>query len=208
MVSINHYATSESIPFLKISLYSGSVLRSLLAPYHYLNRMTRFPKKKTLNPASFPNVAISFIGSPFFVSSYHNFARNTTKILPVKILPCASTNPASAFSPCPSYKDTARQESKPCRACPLFVKHRFPIYFCSPISTGRHRASFCPPQKIFPCIICSSSHGPPAAGFVPPEYFWPPGPPAQIIPDNAALPRRSRVWESFRNGAVGNKTGC
>lgn len=27
---------------------------------------------KTLNPASFPNVAISFIGSPFFVSSYHN----------------------------------------------------------------------------------------------------------------------------------------
>lgn len=72
MISINHYATSESIPFLKISLYSGSVLRSLLAPYHYLNRMTRFPKKKTLNPASFPNVAISFIGSPFFVSSYHN----------------------------------------------------------------------------------------------------------------------------------------
>lgn len=72
MVSINHYATSESIPFLKISLYSGSVLRSLLAPYHYLNRMTRFPKEKTLNPASFPNVAISFIGSPFFVSSYHN----------------------------------------------------------------------------------------------------------------------------------------
>ena len=72
MVSINHYATSESIPFLKISLYSGSVLRSLLAPYHYLNRMTRFPKEKTLNPASFPNIAISFIGSPFFVSSYHN----------------------------------------------------------------------------------------------------------------------------------------
>ena len=30
------------------------------------------PEGKTLNPASFPNVAISFIGSPFFVSSYHN----------------------------------------------------------------------------------------------------------------------------------------
>ena len=34
MVSINHYAASVSIPFLKISLYSGSVPRSLLAPYH------------------------------------------------------------------------------------------------------------------------------------------------------------------------------
>lgn len=111
---------------------------------------------KTLNPASFPNVAISFIGSPSHVSSYHNFARNTTKILPVKILPCASTNPASAFFTCPPYKDKARQASKPCRACPLFVKHRFPIYFRSPISARRHQASFCPPQKISPCIICFS----------------------------------------------------
>jgi len=163
---------------------------------------------KTLNPASFPNVAISFIGSPSHVSSYHNFARNTTKILPVKILPCASTNPASAFSSCPSYKDTARQASKPCRACPILVKHCFPIYFRSPISARRHQASVCPPQVIFPCITRSSSHGPPAADFVPPECFLPPGPPAQTVPDNAALPRRSGVWESFRNGAAGSKTGC
>ena len=159
MVSINHYATSESIPFLKISLYSGSVLRSLLAPYHYLNRMTRFPKEKTLNPASFPNVAISFIGFPSFILSYHNFAWNAAKILPVRILPCASTNPESAFFTCPPYKDTARQVSKAYRACPLFYKHRIPVNFRSPISTHRHRASLCPPQKVFPCIICFSSHG-------------------------------------------------
>ena len=208
MVSINHYATSESIPFLKISLYSGSVLRSLLAPYHYLNRMTRFPKEKTLNPASFPNVTISFIGSPFFVSSYHNFARNTTKILPVKILPCASTNPASAFFTCPPYKDKARQASKPCRACPLFVKHRIPANFCNPVSAHGHHASICPPQKIFPCIISSSSHGPPAAGFVPPECFLPLNPPAQTVPDNAAPPRRSMALGSCRNEAAGSKTGC
>ena len=107
MVSINHHATSESIPFLKISLYSGSVPRALLAPY----------------------------------------------ILPVKMLPRASTNPESAFFTCPPYKDNARQVSKPCRACPLFVKHRIPANFRSPISTHGHRASTCPPQKIFPCVI-------------------------------------------------------
>ena len=107
MVSINHYATSESIPFLKIFLYSGSVPRSLLAPY----------------------------------------------ILPVKMLPRASTNPESAFFTRPPYKDNARQVSKPCRACPLFVKHRIPANFRSPISTHGHRASTCPPEKIFPCII-------------------------------------------------------
>ena len=32
MVSINHYATSESIPFLKISLYSGAMPLSLHVP--------------------------------------------------------------------------------------------------------------------------------------------------------------------------------
>ena len=94
----------------------------------------------------------------FYFSAFCNinFVPNVTKILPVKILPYASTNPASAFSPCPSHKDTARQVSKPCRACPLFVKHRFPVNFRSPISARRHRAFFYPPQKIFPCIICSS----------------------------------------------------
>ena len=54
------------------------------------------------------------------------------------------------------YKDTARQVSKPCRACPLFVKHRIPVNFRSPVSAHGHRTSFCPPQKIFPCIICFS----------------------------------------------------
>ena len=94
----------------------------------------------------------------FYFSAFCNinFVPNVTKILPLKILPCASTNPASAFSSCPSYKGTARQVSKPCRACPLFVKHRIPVNFRSPISICGHRASICPPQKIFPCIICSS----------------------------------------------------
>ena len=189
-----------------IPLFYGSVTLQRIGRFEPDNTV---PKgKKTLNPASFSNVAISFIGSPFLVSSYHNFARNATKILPVKILPCASTNPASAFSPCPSYKDTARQASKPCRACPLFVKHRFPIYFRSLISTHRHRASICPPQEIFPCITRSSSHGPPAAGFVPPECFLPLNPPAQTVPDNAAPPRRSMALGSCRNEAAGSKTGC
>ena len=94
----------------------------------------------------------------FYFSAFCNinFVPNVTKILPVKMLPCASTNPASAFSSCPSYKDTARQASKPCRACPILVKHRFPIYFRSPIPAHRHQASICPPQEIFPCITRSS----------------------------------------------------
>ena len=52
------------------------------------------------------------------------------------------------------HKDTARQVSKPCRACPLFVKHRIPVSFRSPVSLHGHRASFCPPQEVFPCIVC------------------------------------------------------
>ena len=188
-----------------IPLFYGSVTLQRIGRFEPDNTV---PKEKTLNPASFSNVAISFIGSPFLALSYYNLAWNATKILPIRILPRASTNPASAFSSCPSYKDTARQVSKPCRACPLFVKHRFPIYFRSPISAHGHRASICPPQKIFPCIICFSSHGPPAVGFAPPGYFWPPSPPAQTVSDNAALPRRSMALGSFRNGAAGSKTGC
>lgn len=188
-----------------IPLFYGSVTLQRIGRFEPDNTV---PKEKTLNPASFSNVAISFIGSPFLALSYHNLAWNATKILPVKILPCASTNPASAFFTCPPRKDKARQASKPCRACPLFVKHRFPIYFRSPIFARRHQASICPPQKIFPCIICSSSHGPLAAGFAPPGYFWPLNPPAQTVPDNAALPRRSMALGSFRNGAAGSKTGC
>ena len=189
-----------------IPLFYGSVTLQRIGRFEPDNTV---PKgKKTLNPASFSNVAISFIGSPFLALSYYNLAWNATKILPIRILPCASTNPASAFSPCPSYKDTARQASKPCRACPLFVKHRFPIYFRSPIPAHRHQASICPPQEIFPCIICFSSHGPPAAGFVPPECFLPLNPPAQTVPNNAAPPRRSMALGSCRNEAAGSKTGC
>ena len=94
----------------------------------------------------------------FYFSAFCNinFVPNVTKILPVKILPCASINPASAFSPCPLYKDTARQVLKPFRACLLFVKHRFPIYFRSPISARRHQASICPPQEIFLRVTRSS----------------------------------------------------
>ena len=193
---------------MKISLYSGSVLRSLLAPYHYLNRMTRFPKEKTLNPASFPNVAISFIGFPSFILSYHNFAWNAAKILPVRILPCASTNPESAFFTCPPYKDTARQVSKAYRACPLFYKHRIPVNFRNLISMHRHRASICPPQKIFPCIICFSSHGPPAADSVPPGCFWLPGRPGQKATDSGVPLRHLMALGSCRSGAGANKRGC
>ena len=178
-----------------IPLFYGSVTLQRIGCFEPDNTV---PKEKTLNPASFSNVAISFIGSPFFVSSYHNFARNATKILPVKILPCASTNPASAFFTCPPYKDKARQASKPCRACLLFVKHRFPIYFRSPISARRHQASICTPQEIFPCIICFSSHVLPDEGSFLPECSLPEGHP--MLPDSGIRvpPALSMVWESFR----------
>ena len=188
-----------------IPLFYGSVTLQRIGRFEPDNTV---PKEKTLNPASFSNVAISFIGSPFLALSYYNLAWNATKILPIRILPRASTNPAPAISACSPHKDTARQVSKPCRACPLFVKHRIPVNFRSPVPAHGHRASICPPQKVFPCIICFSSHGPPAVGFAPPGYFWPPSPPAQTVSDNAAPPRRSMALGSFRNGAAGSKTGC
>ena len=145
----------------------------------------------------------------FYFSAFCNinFVPNVTKILPLNILPCASTNPASAFSPYPSYKDTARQVSKPCRACPLFVKHRIPVNFRSSISICGRRVSICPPQEIFPCITRSSSHGPPAANSVPPGCFWPPGPLGRRGLSSGVLPRGSKAWGRSRCGAAGSRTG-
>ena len=54
------------------------------------------------------------------------WTRNKARIPPLNSLPHASIPFNSTFSPCSPYKDTARQVSKPCRACPLFVKHRIP----------------------------------------------------------------------------------
>lgn len=98
-----------------IPLFYGSVTLQRMGHFEPDNTV---PKEKTLNPASFSNVAISFIGSPFLALSYHNLAWNAAKILPIRILPRASTNPAPAISACSPHKDTARQASKPCRACP------------------------------------------------------------------------------------------
>ena len=104
--------------------------------------------------------------------------------------------------------DKPRQASFACRGHSFSVQHHIPVDFRAVVTVHRQVHPIRPPHGVAVGFISFSSHGPPAAGFVPPEYFLPPGPPAQTIPDNAALPRRSRVWESFRNGAVGNKTGC
>ena len=104
--------------------------------------------------------------------------------------------------------DKPRQASFACRGHSFSVQHHIPVDFRAVVTVHRQVHPIRPPHGVAVGFISSSSHGPPAAGFVPPEYFLPPGPPAQTIPDNAAPPRRSGVWESFRNGAVGNKAGC
>ena len=104
--------------------------------------------------------------------------------------------------------DKPRQASFACRGHSFSVQHHIPVDFCAVVTVHRQVHPIRPPHRVTAGFISSSSHGPPAADFVPPEYFLPPGPPAQTIPDNAALPRRSGVWESFRNGAAESKTGC
>lgn len=104
--------------------------------------------------------------------------------------------------------DKPRQASFACRGHSFSVQHHIPVDFRAVVTVHRQVHPIRPPHRVAAGFICFSSHGPPAAGFVPPECFLPPGPPAQTIPDNAALPRRSRVWESFRNGAAESKTGC
>ena len=57
-------------------------------------------------------------------------------------------------------KTQARQESKPCRACLLLIKHRIPVNFCNLIAINGKRAFLCPPQKVSSCIICFKTFEP------------------------------------------------
>lgn len=103
--------------------------------------------------------------------------------------------------------DNPRQATFACRGRLFSVQHHIPANFRAAVTVRRQVHPIRPPHRVAAGFISSSSHGPPAAGFAPPGYFWPLNSPAQTIPDNASLPRRSGVWESFRNGAAGNKTG-
>ena len=104
--------------------------------------------------------------------------------------------------------DKPRQASFACRGHSFSVQHHIPVDFRVVVTVHRQVHPIRPPHGVAAGFISSSSHEPPAAGFVPPECFLPPGPPAQTVSDNAALPRRSMALGSFRNGAAGSKTGC
>ena len=104
--------------------------------------------------------------------------------------------------------DNPRQATFARRGRLFSVQHHIPANFRAVVTVRRQMHPIRPPHGVAAGFTRSSSHGPPVAGFAPPECFLPLNPPAQTIPDNAAPPRRSGVWESFRNGAVGNKTGC
>ena len=104
--------------------------------------------------------------------------------------------------------DNPRQASFACRGHSFSVQHHIPVYFRAVVTVHRQVHPIRPPHGVAVGFISSSSHGPPAAGFVPPECFLPLNPPAQTVPDNAAPPRRSMALGSCRNEAAGSKTGC
>ena len=104
--------------------------------------------------------------------------------------------------------DKPRQASFACRGHSFSVQHHIPVDFRAVVTVHRQVHPIRPPHGVAVGFISFSSHGPPAADSVPPGCFWPPGPPAQTIPDNAAPPRRSMALGSCRNEAAGSKTGC